>query len=181
MTTELKTFLHNYLDTSAVEDAKSLSIDKFDQNIYNVEGFHSYVQYRNRDFQVQVFLFPPLAVAPEQTHPNVHSYEVGLSGDLWFSHGGKWIHPKHHAFHFYRRNRCIRVNNVDLHGASVGPKGGMFLSVQQWLNGVPPTCVGKDYEGYGVSQEQTEHDGVKFRELDWTMAASKETRKPPWG
>ena len=57
----------------------------------------------------------------------------------------------------------------------------MFLSVQQWLNGVPPTCVGKDYEGYGVSQEQTEYDGVKFKELDWTMAASKETRKPPWG
>ena len=181
MTTELKTFLHNYLDTSAVEDAKALTLDKYDHNIYNVDGFHSYAQYRNRDFQVQVFLFPPFAVAPEHTHPNVHSYEVGLSGDLWFSHGGKWIHPKHPAFHFYRRNRCIRVHNVDLHGASVGPNGGMFLSVQQWLNGVPPTCVGKDYEGYGVSQEQTEYDGVKFRELDWTMAASKETRKPPWG
>ena len=181
MTTELKTFLHNYLDTSAVDDAKALTLDKFDQNIYNVDGFHSYVQYRNRDFQVQVFLFPPFAVAPEHTHPNVHSYEVGLSGDLWFSHGGKWIHPKHPAFHFYRRNRCIRVNNVDLHGASVGPNGGMFLSVQQWLNGVPPTCVGKDYEGYGVSPEQTEYDGVKFKKLDWTMAASKETRKPPWG
>jgi len=181
MSTELETFLHNYLDTSAVEDAKALTLDKFDQNIYNVDGFHSYVQYRNREFQVQVFLFPPFAVAPEHTHPNVHSYEVGLSGDLWFSHGGKWIHPKHPAFHFYRRNRCIRVHNVDLHGAAVGPNGGMFLSVQQWLNGVPPTCVGKDYEGYGVSQEQTEYDGVKFRELDWTMAASKETRKPPWG
>ena len=181
MTTELKTFLHNYLDTSAVEDAKALTLDKYDHNIYNVDGFHSYVQYRNRDFQVQVFLFPPFAVAPEHTHPNVHSYEVGLSGDLWFSHGGKWIHPKHPAFHFYRRNRCIRVNNVDLHGASVGPIGGMFLSVLLWLNGVPPTCVGKDYKGYGVSQEQTDYDGVEYKELDWTMAASKETRKPPWG
>ena len=45
MSTELKTFLHNYLDTSAVEDAKALTLDKFDQNIYNVDGFHSYVQY----------------------------------------------------------------------------------------------------------------------------------------
>ena len=96
-------------------------------------------------------------VAPEHTHPNVHSYEVGLSGDLWFSHGGKWIHPKHPAFHFYKKNRCIQVDNVHLHGASVGPKGGIFLSVQQWLN------------------------GVKYKKLHWSMAASKETRKPPWG
>ena len=150
----LETFLHNYLDTSAVADAKELPLDKFEHNIYGVEGFHSYVQYRDEEFQVQVFLFPPFAIAPEHTHPNVHSYEVGLSGDLWFSH---------------------------VHGASIGPKGGMFLSVQQWLNGVKPSCVGKDYDGYGVSPEQTKYDGVKYKKLDWKMAASKETRKPPWG
>ena len=185
MTTELKTFLHNYLDTSAVEDAKALSMDKFDQNIYNVEGFHSYVQYRNREFQVQVFLFPPFAVAPEHTHPNVHSYEVGLSGDLWFSHGGKWLYPRHPALHIYRaktkkKYRCIQVDNGDPHGAAVGPTGGIFLSVQQWLNGVKPSCVGMDYDGYGVSEKQAEVDGVKYKERTWKMAATRETKAPPW-
>lgn len=177
----LREFLHEYLNTSAVADAKALSLDKFEQNIYGHEGFHSHVQYREGQFQVQVFIFAPHMIAPEHTHPNVHSYEVGLSGDLWFSHGGKWIHPKHPAFHFYKKNRCIQVDNVHLHGASVGPKGGIFLSVQQWLNGVKPSCVGQDYQGYGITPEQTQYDGVKYKKLHWSMAASKETRKPPWG
>jgi hypothetical protein len=28
-----------------------------------------------------------------------------------------------------------------------GPEGGVFMSVQHWLNGVEPHCVAADYSG----------------------------------
>ena len=62
----------------------------------------------------------------------------------------------------------------------MGPTGGIFLSVQQWLNGVKPSCVGMDYDGYGVSEKQAEVDGVKYKERSWKMAATKEVKPPPW-
>ena len=176
----LKEFLHEYLDGSGVEDAKSLPVDKFEHNIYCAKGLHSYVQYRDDTFQIQVFIFPPYGIVPEHVHPNVNSYEVGLSGDLWFSHGGKWLYPKHPALHYYKKNRCIKVDNNDIHGASIGEGGGMFISVQQWLNGVKPSCVGQDYEGYALTPDH-EKNGIKFKDVHWKMAASKETtRRPPW-
>jgi hypothetical protein len=42
---------------------------------------------------------------------------------------------------------AVRVRPNDLHGAVVGEGGGVFLSVQHWLNGVKPHCVGSDCNG----------------------------------
>jgi len=39
------------------------------------------------------------------------------------------------------------MDNVDesWHGGIFGKKGGCFLSMQKWLNGVPPSFVGHDW------------------------------------
>ena len=42
------------------------------------------------------------------------------------------------------------------------------------------SCVGMDYDGYGVSEKQAEVDGVKYKERSWRMAATKEGIPPPW-
>lgn len=184
----LKEFLHNYLYDLNIQDIISLPIEKYNQNIYGVEGFHSYVDYREGQFQVQVFNFTDLkyVIVPEHTHPNVNSYEVGISGDVHFTHGQKWFYPRHPALHYYKspktnkKYRCIRVNNTDIHGALIGPKGGIFLSVQQWLNNTNPSCVAMDYDGYGISENQSKIAGVKYKQRTWKMAASKENGNPPW-
>ena len=46
----LKDFLHNYLDSPAVDDAINTPLDKFDKDIYGVVGFHSHVHYRDDQF-----------------------------------------------------------------------------------------------------------------------------------
>ena len=43
--------------------------------------------------------------------------------------------------------QVIRVRPNDLHGGVFGPAGGVFQSVQMWLNGIEPRCVGSDYIG----------------------------------
>ena len=41
----------------------------------------------------------------------------------------------------------LRILPHDVHGASVGPSGGCFISVQHWLGGVAPTSVHLDWDG----------------------------------
>ncbi len=52
-----------------------------------------------------------------------------------------------------KRGGIIRVKPHDLHGGTFGPSGGVFYSVQHWLNGVQPHCVSADYTGVVMGPE----------------------------
>ena len=84
---KLKEFLVDYItNTSAISDAVLLDKNNFNNlNIYDVEGFNSHIQFRNNQYQVQIFSTPPNFFIPEHKHPNVDSFEVYLSGDIDFS------------------------------------------------------------------------------------------------
>lgn len=111
-----------------------------------VDGLSGMTVYREGQFQVQLFLVAPLVDIPDHRHPNVDSYEVALTG-MEFRHSGEIVLPDEYASAPHTTGFCIRVHPQDLHGGTAGPDGGSFLSVQQWLNGVPPTSVGDDWEG----------------------------------
>lgn len=121
--------------------------------VSTIEGVTAVLLYRQGQFQVQQFIVPPGHVIPEHTHPNVDSYEVYVGGQIKFSHSGRFIvsdddlaEPNQHGC-AKLRGQTIRVRPNDLHGGVFGPAGGVFLSVQHWLNGVAPHCVAADYEG----------------------------------
>jgi hypothetical protein len=40
-----------------------------------------------------------------------------------------------------------------VHGGVIGEGGGVFLSVQHWLNGVEPHCVAADYSGIALGED----------------------------
>lgn len=109
------------------------------------------VLYRSAPWQVQLFVLKADSVVPDHQHPNVDSFEVYLSGDIEFSLEGLVVTPMLLSEHpdFTGAHQCvgksIRVPPLSWHGAKSGHKGGMFLSIQQWLNGVPPTNVGDDW------------------------------------
>ena len=145
--------------------------------------------YRKDPFQIQMFVVPPNHIIPEHTHPNVDSYEVYPGGQIRFSHTGKFIIdeagldvPNEHGLSKVR-GRIIRVKPNDKHGGVFSPSGGVFFSVQRWLNGVPPHCVSADYNGVVMGLEHMA--GVVFGDpelkptLTATDAASRETG-PGW-
>ena len=110
------------------------------------------VLYRAGCWQVQIFILKPHCVIPEHRHPNVDSWEVFLSGDVEFTADGKVFIPMEESAlpgfdgeHAYF-GADLRVTPGTWHGAHSGAKGGLFLSIQQWLNGVAPTNVGDDWE-----------------------------------
>ena len=47
----------------------------------------------------------------------------------------------------------MRVRPNDVHGGVFGPGGGVFLSIQHWLNGVEPHCVARDYTGITMGRD----------------------------
>ncbi len=125
-----------------------------------IENVTSILLYRQDPFQVQMFAAPAGTVIPEHTHPNVDNIQVYVGGNIRFSHSGKYLYAEEELFAMdtplglaNRRGFSIRVLPNDIHGAVFGEGGGVFLSVQQWLNGVKPHCVGADYNGLTMGED----------------------------
>lgn len=117
------------------------------------------VVFREPPFQVQLFICLPLTDIPEHTHPNVESFEINVSGDVHFKVEGLDVFPA----------RVMRDERYDgsgvsrtwgyathvgagvKHSASIGHRGGSFLSVQKWLQGAP-TSVDNDWDGQAMTR-----------------------------
>lgn len=155
--------------------------------VFSVSGAYGVTMYTSSEYQVQMWVVPPNFIIPEHTHPNVDSFEVYVGGQIKFSHKGFWVVEdedlKVPALHGLSRLRgqVIRVKPNDLHGGCFGPSGGVFLSIQHWLNGVRPSCVSKDYDGIGIDENHKPDCGnVIHKELTWRDAASMEEEAPFW-
>ena len=96
------------------------------------------VLYRHESYQVQLFIVQPNSEIAPHIHPNVDSFEVFVGGDIHFMCDNNW-------FEQTKLGDKIRVTPNSWHGGKFGQRGGCFLSVQKWLNGVPPTSVGDDW------------------------------------
>mgnify|MGYP001240419812 CR=1 FL=1 len=152
--------------------------------VHQIENVWSVIWHRDGQFQTQLFIAPPNCIIPEHTHPNVDSYECYVGGQIRFSHSGKWVSPKEmftsadNGGTAVERGELIRVKPNDWHGGVFGPGGGVFLSLQHWLNGVKPHCVAADYVGAVMGEKhfaQVVYGSPKLQpSLTWVDAAPKE-------
>ena len=163
------------------------------------ENVASLILYRNPPFQVQMFMTSDGFIVPEHTHPNVDSIEVYMGGDIKFSHGGVFAgRDKWKKFEgatipeappglgmdegrlgtSRRRGMMIRVRPNDVHGGITGKGGGVFLSVQHWLNGIEPHCISNDYSGVAMGPDHfgkvVSGEPVLKDEIEASDAATKE-------
>jgi hypothetical protein len=127
-------------------------------SVWRVGEVMSTLLYREAPYQVQMFSVPENTIIPEHTHPNVDSYEVYLGGNIRFSFEGEYVHSKEELETdedglCKARGSIIRVRPNNRHGGVFGPGGGVFLSVQKWLNGVQPHCVAMDYVGVCMNED----------------------------
>jgi len=138
---ELTAFLHFWLTLRPINTPKDGCMDFADK----ISGI---VLYRSGQYQVQLFNLAPNAIIESHCHPNVDSYEVHIGGELAFEVDG----CRH-------ENRAlldqIRIFPSSMHKAFSGDQGGCFISVQKWLNGVPPSTVGHDWFDIEGNQKGT--------------------------
>lgn len=123
----------------------------FHEGLTFIDGVAGIVLYRQGEFQAQLFICQPNTEIPDHVHPNVDSYEVYVGGEVMFRHGGQTVVPPELASAELNGlsaayGQHIRVLPDDWHGATIGPKGGAFLSIQHWAD-VPPTSVERDWRG----------------------------------
>ena len=141
---ELRDFKNWYLKNNKIQTP-------FNNPLMFIDGIAGITLYRQKPFQVQLFICEPNTIITEHSHPNIDSYEVFLWG-MSFTHKGKTIINNKMAM--LEKNgvpRCykwtLRVKPSDLHGGQASNKGGSFLSIQNWLNGIEPSYVSKDWKG----------------------------------
>lgn len=105
-------------------------------SVRQIGDYRGITVYRDGPFQVQLFISAPHGIATEHTHPNVDSVEVHVAGDGQFTSDSN-------SHHF----GMLRILPGENHGATTGPEGIAFFSIQKWLNGVPPSSVELDWGG----------------------------------
>jgi hypothetical protein len=113
------------------------------------EGFSGIVLFRERHYQVQLFIIEPNSISLSHVHPNVDSYEVFVGGDLQFTVEGVAYGAGSFKTEDPLYNLVKGVGNRFLptawHDGITGEGGASFLSIQRWLNGVSPHSIADDW------------------------------------
>lgn len=97
------------------------------------------ILYRSGQFQVQMCVVLEGSELPDHIHPEVDSFEVYISGDITFRCNGESFTPAISC------DDILRIHPSSVHGGSFGKSGGVFLSVQYWLDGVHPDFISKNW------------------------------------
>jgi len=109
----------------------------------------SLILYREGQFQVELLISPYASSSfPKHRHPNVDSMEFPIAGDhcliidnkeMWTSVQMKqWLNNE-------IQSPLIPITHDNWHSGG-GKTAYAFLSIQHWLNNVPPSSVGLDWE-----------------------------------
>jgi hypothetical protein len=113
----------------------------------------------------QVLHDPKGAGFPEHRHPHVDSIEYVLAGEIDFTVRGRHI-PRALVFEAAADGaaglcgKIRRIRPTDWHGGEVSPKGGVFISLQEWLDGVEPSSVVLDW--IGPAHRSVTHAGASM-------------------
>jgi quercetin dioxygenase-like cupin family protein len=105
--------------------------------VYKYPGLTTVTLYRRGQYQVQMVVTEPNVDVAEHCHPNVDSYEMALAGVGDVSIADVLRNTKKMPIFVHIPAGCV-------HSGKSSPEGGIFLSIQKWLNNVSPTCVGLD-------------------------------------
>lgn len=122
-----------------------------------VGDFAELVMLRQGEFQVQLCLCKPNSEIPDHSHPNVDAYLVYVTGDIDLRIDGKPVFEPGSICELpyglcSKNSKCLRISPGQSHGATIGPAGGAFMTIQRWLNGKPES-IERDWIGPALSKE----------------------------
>lgn len=121
--------------------------------------------YRDDRFQVQLWTFAPHSEIADHSHPDVDSWVVWVGGDYCFRKNGRMVERPDMKFVRWRGVTVPKLHLApgDMHGASIGPTGGSFLSITERLDGHEPVSVHLVWAGPPLDSE---HDATLRGEPD---------------
>ena len=94
---------------------------------------------------MQMWTCAPNSVIPEHSHPGVDNIQIYLWGQVYLTHNGQPVISDEQMVEkdglSAAYTSSIRILPGDTHGASIGPMGGAFLTIQRWLDGNPKSVA----------------------------------------
>lgn len=107
-----------------------------------VGAFSGLVVYRKAPYQVQLWLCDPNSEIHDHSHPHVDSIMQYLSGEMSLRLNGREVMSMSDAVddgngYSTARGAFIRIRPTDNHGATIGPRGGCFITFQHFLDNNP--------------------------------------------
>jgi hypothetical protein len=134
------------MNWTSVEDfAKWYKINKFpirppqEDPVYVTEISMSYVLFREGQYQAELYLVKPNTGSPDHSHPGVENIITLWGGDIGLRANGIDYGMMLNAPLFGMQ--CDPIRNGSTHALECGPRGGAFLSLEKWDDGLKPTSV----------------------------------------
>ena len=117
-----------------------------DDPVYVTEISMSYVLFRDGQFQAELYLVKPNTGSPQHSHPGIENIIMLMGGDITLEDkSGARLSPPKGMDIFGLLGSTIR--NGETHALLCGDKGGAFLSLEKWEEGIKPTSVTIRWEG----------------------------------
>jgi hypothetical protein len=131
----------------------------FEDPVYVTDISYSYVLYREGQYQAELYLVRPNVTSPEHSHPGVENIIMLWGGNLHTTING--TAADYSKFYEKPNDRGTNVlfglyqpklTEEHTHSISVGAKGGAFLSIEKWPEGVTPNSVTINWCGEPVDE-----------------------------
>ena len=129
----------------------------FEDLVYVTDISYSYVLFREGQYQAELYLVSPNTSSPEHSHPGVENIVMIWGGNVHTVQNGKLLdyseHYKESAENGTNKlfGMCSKkLTDDQTHALIAGDKGGAFLSLEKWPEGVRPDSVTINWKGEPV-------------------------------
>lgn len=146
----------------------------FEDPVYVTDISYSYVLYREGQYQAELYLVRPNTSSPDHSHPGVENIIMVWGGNVNTRQNGKLLD---YSQYYQQPNtdgtnqlfgKCSdKLTDGETHALIAGDKGGAFLSLEKWPEGVKPNSVTINWRGdpvdpkHGMMIKVLEKDDVE--------------------
>lgn len=135
----------------------------FEDPVYTTDISYSYVLFREGQYQAELYLVRPNTSSPEHSHPGVENIIMVWGGNVHTVQNGKLFDYTEHYQEPAKNgtNKLFgmcseKLTDEQTHALIAGDKGGAFLSLEKWPEGVKPNSVTINWSGDPVDPKHGE-------------------------
>lgn len=133
----------------------------YDGPVYFTSISYSYVLYREGQYQAELYLIKPNAVAAEHSHPGVENIIMQLGGIINGTVNGWPLGDTTKASMQYNPDGTSLMFKImgqvltdkDVHSLTTGVTGGAVISFEKWPDGIKPYSLSENWEGPPIDSE----------------------------
>lgn len=131
----------------------------FEDKVYVNDNSHSFVLYREGQYQAELYLVAPNSYVPPHSHPQLENIIIVLGGEMDLKNGENYYDltpffdepAPNGTSKLFGASTLKMVPGVE-HEVNIFGKGAAFISMEKWVDGVKPTSATLEWNGPPVGE-----------------------------